>query len=334
MTRRRVLLAAATAAASIATLIGAPAAPASAHELLCADRNASGDTTPYYNQRFHAGPAISPTVLARWVPQGLTTWKNYYGKNHDLLVYTAYRELDGVGHAVIQGVDARDGSLTNYAVIGTGHVGGVAISGRWAFVSGPGSTVRRYALSNLADIFAGRTKDDTLSGGEAGPVYAASFLAADGDVLYAGRFSGSGDPGGAHRDKMYRYRVSASGTLSRIGGADDFIQVPAKTQGLLVLPSYFVYSTSEGRTNRSNIYVVKRGITYLDTADGSGSRNNLSCFRAPTMAEGLAYSQGRVYVAYESGASKYAGNEDGKGYPDRVITRLHWVNRADLPLLT
>lgn len=325
----------ATALASLGTLIATPAAPASAHTLHCTNESVGGDATPYYNSIFSpAKQKISPTVLDTYVPQGLATWKNYYGKGHDLLVYTAYRELDGAGRAVIQGVDQRDGSLTNYAVIGKGHVGGVAISGKWAFVSGPNNTVRRYLLANLADVFAGRAKSDQLSGADAGSVYAASFLAADGNVLYAGRFSGAGDPGGAHRDKMYRYRISAAGKLSRIGTAADYIQVPAKTQGLLILPKYFVYSSSEGRTNRSNIYVVKRGFKFLDKADGAGSADQLSCFRAPTMTEGLAISQDRIYLIYESGASKYANNEDGKGVPDRVITQLHSAKRADLPLLT
>jgi hypothetical protein len=331
---RRVILGVATALASLGTLIVTPALPASAHTLHCTNESVGGDATPYYNSIFSpAKQKISPTVLDKYVPQGLATWKNYYGKGHDLLVYTAYREPEGGGLAVIQGIDQRDGSLTNFAKIGKGHVGGVAISGKWAFVSGENNTVRRYSLSSLADVFAGRSKKP-LKGANAGSVYAASFLAADGNVLYAGRFSGAADPGGAHRDKMYRYRISAAGKLSRIGTAADYIQVPAKTQGLLILPKYFVYSSSEGRTNRSNIYVVKRGIKLLDTADGAGSADHLSCFRAPTMTEGLAISQDRIYLIYESGASKYANNEDGKGTPDRVIKQLHSAKRADLPLLT
>ena len=185
---RRMIVGAATAMASFATFIATPPAPAAAHTLHCINENVGGDATPYYNSIFRPDKQrISSAVLNRWVPQGLTTWRNYYGAGHDLLVYTAYRELNGVGRAVIQGVDQRDGSLTHYAVIGTGHVGGVAIVGKWAFVSGPNDTVRRYLLSNLADVFSGRAKDDHLAGARAGSVYAASFLAADGNVLYAGR---------------------------------------------------------------------------------------------------------------------------------------------------
>ncbi len=100
-----------------------------------------------------------------------------------------------------------------------------------------------------------------------------------------------------------------------------------KTQGLAVLEDYFVYSTSYGRTNRSNLYVVRRGYTQLDEANKD---DMLKCFRAPTMSEGVTLSQGKIYVVYESGAAKYA---NGTPKPDRIIKHLHVASKSDLPLI-
>ena len=149
----------------------------------------------------------------------------------------------------------------------------------------------------------------------------ASFLAVYGDILLVGKHD-------EVRSTMRKYRIRDDGTISNQVG--NTIEVPAKTQGLLVLPNYFVYSTSLGRTKRSNIYVVKRGYELLDNAEAEGQ---LKCFRAPTMSEGVTISQGRVYLMFESGASHYADDEDGKGEPDRVIKQLHWADREELPLL-
>jgi hypothetical protein len=79
--------------------------------------------------------------------------------------------------------------------------------------------------------------------------------------------------------------------------------------------------------NRSNLYVVGRGYQHLDNAHADGK---LRCFRAPTMTEGVTASQGKIYLAFESGAAKYADSDDK---PDRIIRNLHAAQRSDLPLL-
>ena len=125
-------------------LVPLTAAPAAAAVIACINENTADDeATPYYDKRFEPGPALSPTVLDRFIPQGLTTWRDYYGAGQDLLVYTGHHE-DG---------DTRDGSLTNSARIGPGHAGGVAIRGAWAYVSAPDQQVRRYSIAALARRF-------------------------------------------------------------------------------------------------------------------------------------------------------------------------------------
>jgi hypothetical protein len=328
VTRRLLqLLVSAAAATALLPLVAAPTAAAETAETAaakttidCIDEDTDDkDATPYYDARFDEGPRLGSTVLEGYVPQGLTTWRNYYGPGLDLLVYTAYDEDGDHLRAVMQGVDPRDGSLTNIAYIGPGHAGGVAIHGEWAYVSAPDASVRRYDLDELRQRFAGR-ETAAMDGRPAGDVVGpASFLAVYGDTLFVGRHD-------EKRSSMRRYPILDSGRIGQPVGAK--IRVPAKTQGLLVLPDHFVYSTSLGRDNRSNVYVVGRGYRKLDAALAAGQ---LQCFRAPTMSEGVTISQGRVYLLFESGASFYAENEDGKGVPDRVIEHLHWADRASLP---
>ena len=315
--------AAITLAAAAVTTVAAGPAGAADPDFRCTNSSTSdSNATPWFDNHYTVSWAVSRSLLDRHIPQGLATWKDYYGAGKDLLVYTAYGQ-DG-GRARIQGIDEADGSLTNYANIRGGHAGGVAIIGSWAFVSGPdGTSVYRYRLDNLADVFAGRAADDVLDGALAGRVGANAFLASEGNVLYAGSFNNDG------LGSMHRYAVNL--TTGDLGGASASIEVPKKTQGLTVLPNYFVFATSEGRDNRSNIYVVKRGYSHLVTSYDNG---NLRCVRAPSMAEGVTLSNDRIYQLFESGADCYRYNEaecrQPTGTPDRVITHLYRTPRSAL----
>jgi glutamine cyclotransferase len=99
-------------------------------------------------------------------------------------------------------------------------------------------------------------------------------------------------------------------------------EVPTKTQGLLVTGSHFVFSTSYGRDKRSNLYVVRRGQPDLDKA-------KLSCFRAPSMSEGITEYGGRAYLVFESGSHVY--RSDPKTL--NVISRLHKATISSLTSL-
>ena len=159
----------------------------------------------------------------------------------------------------------------------------MAVVGRWVFVTDAGNTVYRYRADRVAAIFRGQRHPDTLDGAPAGTVVGTGFLTSDGQSLWAGTFNPNG------LGVMHRYTVDGNGNLHAAGGN---IEVPKKTQGLLVLPNYFVFSTSYGRTKRSNIYVVKRGYPNLVTSYRNG---NLRCVRAPTMSEGVG-DHGRPHL--------------------------------------
>jgi hypothetical protein len=95
---------------------------------------------------------------------------------------------------------------------------------------------------------------------------------------------------------MYAYKVNSDGSLTTQSGG---YQVPMKTQGVAVLSDRFIFSTSYGRGNRGNIYVVKRGYSSLDSA-------KLRCFRSPSMNEGMTVYGNYVYVVFEGGSYEYS----------------------------
>jgi hypothetical protein len=256
-----------------------------------------------YDTRFRKGPALPG--LRTHTPQGVSAWWNWDG-SHDLLLVTAYR--DGADAHLI-GIDPKTGKTVGTVAIAPSHVGGVTTTKGWAFVQGQGNTIRKYRLSTLAKKMKQAGTPYMKQTGKARKVYGASFISSYGDQLYAGRFNDKG------KDKMYRYQVNDDGSLTTRKGA---YEVPKKTQGLLVAKTRFIYSTSYGNDNRSNIYVVDGGARSI-------TPGTAKCFRAPSMSEGIAEYGGKAYVVYESGAAQYVAKN-----PRNVIKNLHKASIGSL----
>jgi hypothetical protein len=109
---------------------------------------------------------------------------------------------------------------------------------------------------------------------------------------------------------MAAYKVQGDGDLERMNGE---WEVPKKAQGLVVRKNMFVFSTSLGNDNRSNIYVVKRG-----EGERKLSAERLTCFRAPSMAEGLTVYGDDIFLIFESAAAYYKAKD-----PRNVIADAH-----------
>lgn len=282
----------------------------------------NGTSASYiYDRRFGPGPPIPglftpvPGIPAgTQTPQGVAAWQDWDGNGNDLLLVTAYQ--DGKDAHII-GVDPKSGKHIGTVAIAGSHVGGIAVvkdkGWGWAFVQGRDSgekdTIRKYRLSELRATMKQDGVPYLEQEGTAFKVYGASFLSSYGDYLYAGKFNGK------DRDTMYRYKVGKDGSLEK---EKKSYEVPKKTQGLLVTKDYFIYSTSLGNDNRSNIYIVDHGATDID-------RSSTWCFRAPSMAEGIARYDGNAYLVFESGSTKYV-TED----PRNVIKRMHQAKITEL----
>ncbi|GAA4827776.1 hypothetical protein [Saccharopolyspora rosea] len=316
-----------TALAAALALGGAAVVPATATAAgIKCDSTGGGDSSFYqgesagkvYNEKFGRGPEIPG--LGDFVPQGLTTWHDWDG-GKDLLLITEY-EANGKS-ARIYGVDPANGKTVGSVPIAYSHVGGIAVAKGWVFVSGKQSgkwhTIRKYKASEVAEALKEKNPGVLAQTGKAREVYGSSFLTADGDVLYSGRFNAHG------RDAMYAYRVAADGSLT----TGEKYEVPKRTQGMMVAGDHFFYSTSSGRQNRSNIYVVDKGATDID--------KSAKCFRAPSLAEGITNDKGTTYLLFESGADKYRRtpcSEDrsrDRKCTRNVIRNLHTAQTAGLP---
>ncbi|MER5393250.1 hypothetical protein [Saccharopolyspora sp. NPDC002686] len=253
----------------------------------------------FYDKVFGQGPAVPG--LDKTTPQGLAAWPGWDGEGKDLLLVTSYGKPGQ--DALIIGIDPHTGKHVGTVAIAESHVGGIAISKGWAFVQGRNSgsqhTIRKYKLSELRDAMKKGGTPYLKQVGESRKVAAASFVAADGGTVYAGKFNDSG------RGTMQSYQVGDDGSLTE----QKTYEVPKKTQGLMVTGDKFVFTTSHGRSKRSNIYVVDKGATDID-------RPSTKCYRAPSMAEGITEFGGAAYVLYESGSYQYSDARN-------VIKNLH-----------
>lgn len=318
---RRTAIAAISAALVIGTATtgtaGAAENEAKADNIKCESESSGKDAEFYngesasymYDKKFGHGPTIPG--LDTHTPQGVAAWDNWDGSGNDLMLVTSYGKKGTAAHLI--GIDAKSGKTVGTVAIAESHVGGIAVSKGWAFVQGRDSgkwdTVRKYKLSELKDKMKQGGVPELKQVGKARNVYAASFLSAYGDHLYAGKFNDKG------RGKMYAYKISDDGSLE----TGKSYEVPTKTQGLLVTKDHFVYSTSHGRDKRSNLYVVDHGATDID-------RGSTRCFRAPSMAEGIAGHDGNAYLVYESGSYKYMSDPKTRN----VIQEMHKAKISEL----
>jgi hypothetical protein len=298
-----------TSAATLTAVLPAGAA-------ISCDTATSGGSTFYdgpsasykYDARFSNSASIPN--LSTHTPQGAGTWYNWDGSGKNLLLVASYRTG---ADSQIYGIDPSTGSTVGVVAIAESHVGGITVSKGWAFVSGQGSSIRKYRLTALRDALKAAGTPYLAQVGTARDVAASSFIGSYGDSLFSGSFNADG------RGVMYEYKIADDGTLTTVAGA---WEVPTKTQGLTVTANHFIYSTSYGRTNRSNIYVVKRGQKDLDAAA-------LSCFRAPSMTEGITEYNGTAYLVYESASHLYGSDPTTLN----VIPRMHKATISSLTSL-
>ena len=260
-----------------------------------------------YDARFSNSAAVPN--LGSYTPQGIGTWWNWDGSK-DLLLVTAYRT--GANSQII-GIDPATNKTVGVVAIAATHGGGITTSNGWAFVQGSTNGIRKYRLSSLKTAMKAAGTPYLKAVGTERKVYGASFLTSYGGYVWSGKFNATG------RDKMYQYKINSNGSLTTINKA---WEVPTKTQGLLVTGSHFVFSTSYGRDKRSNLYVVRRGQPDLDKA-------KLSCFRGPSMSEGITEYGVRAYLVFESGSHVY--RSDPKTL--NVISRLHKATISSLTSL-
>ncbi len=266
----------------------------------------------------------------RYIPQGLAAVSNWNGTAEDILLISAYREnVDGDDHedgpSRVYGVVAsggRTGTGLGYVTLGKntddnaalwGHAGGLAVYKGYVHV-GSENAIYAYPWSRIKNGLQGASSGTPVRPSAVeGTSYTVGFMGSGGGYLWAGRFEKDTT---AH---LNRY-VHTSGTNGRLTYKSQLF-APKKTQGVAVTDQGVIFTTSWTRGDRSNVWVFKRGISTRTDA-------NNSCFRAPSMIEGVTTLNGRAYVIYEGAAYKYLN--DGNGRPRNVVSRIHSADLGDL----
>jgi hypothetical protein len=265
-----------------------------------------------------------------YVPQGLAAVANWNGTSEDILLISAYRDtLDGDtaedGPSRVYGVVAsgsRSGTGLGYVTLGRatssdaalwGHVGGLAVYRGYVHV-GSEQAIYAYPWTRIKNGLAGASSNTPVRPSAVeGTSYTVGFMGSGGGYLWAGRFEKDTT---AHLNR-YVHTSGGNGLLTY----QHQLFAPAKTQGVAVTDQGVVFTTSWTRGDRSNVWVFQRGV-------GTRTDANNSCFRAPSMIEGVTTLNGRAYVIYEGAAYKFLN--DGGGRPRNVVSRIHSADLGDL----
>jgi hypothetical protein len=268
----------------------------------------------------------SKRELARFdhVPQGLATYSNYEGKR-DMLLLASYEPPEG--SALVIGIDPITGVALGAVKIDSFHAGGIAVFEElgWAFVSGPKlggePSISRFALK---DLEAQIKQPDSLKDPEHLPPRDTVVFPTSSAITSHGPTNTLWVAHHNPKDNGYMlsYKVHEDGRLVQEPGK---WEIPKKVQGVVVTKDSFIFSTSLGRNNRSNIYVVRREDGHFSLAD-----SKLQCFRAPSMTEGIAVYGDNLLLVFESAADKYRTSDDA---PRNIIPTWHYAPMVQLEAL-
>lgn len=291
--------------------------PSATADVACDDAYASSEfggtkVSQTYSSTFDTSAALH-WLDKPYTPQGLAAWPNWDGSGEDLLVVSAHHVDENANASLIYGMTP-GGEHRGAAYIGVGaHAGAAKVYGDWLYVQHSQSTLRRYPLSAVRASFE-EPGTTSIGSGEAVAVTGVSSFDIDGGYLYGATFNDSA------RDVMRRWKINPDTgdlTLDTVWGP---LQVPMKTQGLQVHNDRYIFSTSYGRTNRGNVYVVERG--YGEGDDFTSKP--YACFRSVAMIQDLVDLNGTTYLGNESGSEEFA---DGRIHN---IRNLHVANTASL----
>lgn len=311
------------AALTAATIVATPGSSlTTAAHAVAADCATDQTTTEFggaavsasYGRHFDSG-AAQHWLDKPYTPQGLAAWPSWRGGAEDLLVVSMHHENEDENPSLIYGMTP-GGTHRGAAYLPVGaHAGGVKVHGDWLYVQQSTSTIRRYSLRAVRDSFLSDGVQ-SLGGGTSLSVTGVSTFDIDGGYLYGARFNSEA------RDVMRRYRITSTGGLD-LDESWGPVQVPMKTQGVLVLSNTWIFSTSWTRNARGNVYVVRRGYGRGEEFTSVQYR----CFQSVAMIQELAGMNGKTYLLNESGAQEF---DDWWDQPIHKIRHLHVADTESL----
>lgn len=296
---------------------------------------------------------LVPALAGKMIPQGMDIWE----ERGWLIISGYFPSTDISDCSVLVAIDMMSGAyvgeyyLTNSdGTPHSSHAGGVAVTDKNIYISN-GYKLYRIPLTELLD--AGQCGKVTIADEIWVPVRA-SFCNYSGGYLWVGDFQyGTSYPTDEFRHmtnregKQYKawtvgYELdenTENGLKAEAMVKDSFatpdvvFSITDRIQGMAVSDDKIFLSQSYGRNNASTIYIYDNPInpkashTEVDINGVSVPvyflDSKLSCekVQAPPMSEGLAYTNGVLYILFESGADKYA-NGGGKDPTENVWTML------------
>lgn len=281
-----------------------PEFPANCEEDTSSSEFGGAKISQTYSDLFSKG-APTNRYLDSFTPQGLGVWENWRGgsSTEDLLLVGMHYFDD----PATEGDDEQthrsrlygmttSGTVRGFATLPiAAHTGGVKVHGGWVYVQKSQTEILRYSVERVREAFTNPSKRKLGPGRNTAPVVGASFFDIDGGYLYAGRHDEN------QRGEMRRYAIGRDGdlTLDTRWGP---LEIPTKAQGVLVMDDTFVFSTSLGRGNRGNVYVVRRSYGVGEEF----TRAPYRCFQSVAMIQELVSFNGVTYLLNESGSAEFA----------------------------
>jgi hypothetical protein len=256
-------------------------------------RYQGGSVSKLYDEVFHPGPPMP--YLSKYSPQGLTTWWNWDGKGHALILLGEYH----LGHkSLVIGIDPVTGKHVGTVKIAPSHLGAMGVVGDWLITQDTAghykqAKVRHYPLSRLRRLMT-VAKSGKMpymrADGRPQPVHATGFMFVEPNgSVWAGRHSIF------RPTRMYRYTVDqASGRLRQVEGP---WKVPPRTQGLLVTQDHFVFISSNSHY-RGQMNIVRR-------TDPKQWKSPVACLWTPSLPENMTLYRGHILTAFESGSGRF-----------------------------
>lgn len=274
---------------------------------------------------------VIPGLSENFVPQGLA-----FCEYLDSFMISGYSDIGGAAYIIT--VSAKSGRINGeYKILSpdgiefTGHSGGIAAYGRYVYITDG------YVLCYVSMFdFDGASSEVKISGRVNLPA-SSSFVSVYDGYLWAGNFyhrtpvsrsdiSASDSYGDVYRTAIFGYRLDwlHSGGIRQSEGKIDntakpfaVIFAPDEVQGTAFTADGRIYlSCSYGRRNMSVLSIYKYPLAYnankYVNIDGrtipAWFLNNdylIKTVSAPPMSEGAVFRDGKVYVIFESAASKY-----------------------------
>jgi len=283
------------------------------------------------SENYQMGPVI-PGLQQGAVPQGLA-----YSEKHNLIFISFYFDrplpsslsvIDGSTKKCIGTFALKESAIAYHY----GHVGGIAVSDAFVWVSSNGK-LYKYTLSDIITDYTMRA----LAPMRVTPTETnASFVTFYKNRLYVGEFA----YGSRYKTKKSHHMEDRTGekqsawvsayNTNEAGNTSEYIlSIREKVQGICITDDHIFLSISYGRRNRSTIAVYENPLgeqPHKNIALDDGrtiplwyldGKNLIKEIDFPPMSEGVTMINGKLAVLSESGAEKYQNG--GLGPLDYLI---------------